>query len=98
MEIVPVKQIDISDRKRSVNKSQPVPRVYKNESSIVEAMRDDEPIQWVAGKTKKRVHLTSDNMSPVFRHISAHELHEQRKYKVEPRNQHANPILIPFTQ
>lgn len=54
MEIVPVKQIDISDRKRSVNKSQPVPRVYKNESSIVEAMRDDEPIQWVAGKTKKK--------------------------------------------
>jgi hypothetical protein len=44
MEVIPVKQIDITDRKKSVNKSQPVPRVYKNESSIVEAMRDDEPI------------------------------------------------------
>ena len=46
---VPVKQIDITERRKSVKKSQPVPRVYKNESSIVEAMRDDEPIPWVAG-------------------------------------------------
>ena len=74
--VVPVKKIDISERKKSVNKSQPVPRVYKNESSIVDAMRDDEPIPWAAGKTKKRSHLISDNMSPVFKHISDNQLQE----------------------
>jgi hypothetical protein len=39
--------------------------VYKNEESIVHAMRGEEPIPWVAGKTKKR-HLKSDNMTTVF--------------------------------
>ena len=66
--VVPVKTIDITERKRSVNKSQPVPRVYKNGESIVNAMRGEEKIPWVAGKTKGRSHLKSDNMTNVFIH------------------------------
>jgi hypothetical protein len=31
-------------------------------------MRGEEPIPWVAGKTKNRTHIKSDNMNNIFNH------------------------------